>query len=112
MDIYNEVREELNNCYLYVMKDGVITEYTGTMRIFKTVMKKKEFVTSSGKVFKINSYEGEIVANRVWSSIKQKPDVVESLFKTKVEQELEALRKRVSKKTKILRGGFKWQKDM
>lgn len=111
MEIYNEVREELNNCHLYIMTDGVITEYTGTMRIFKYV-KEKEFVTSSGKMFKINAFEGEIKANRVWYWTKQKPDVVEYAFRSKTEKELEALRKRVSKKTKILRGGFKWQKDM
>ena len=105
-----EIKEEINNCYLYIFRNGKIREYEGTIRVYKGVFKKAFAIKGTGRVYRgISPVEGAVQSNEVWYKTRKKPDEIIKRFKVHLNDENLRLQRRINKNEEILKEGFECQ---
>lgn len=102
-----EIKEEINNCYLYIFRNGKITEYEGTIRVYKGMFKKAFAIKGTGRVYRgISPVEGVVLSNEVWYKSRKTKDEITKRFKDHLEDENAKLQRRINKNNQILKEGF------
>ena len=105
-----EIKEEINNCYLYVFRNGKIREYEGTIRVYKGVFRKAFAIKGSGRVYRgISPVEGAVQSNEVWYKSRKTKDEIIKRFKDHLDDENFKMKRRINKNEKILMEGFECQ---
>ena len=116
MIISTNVREVINDCYLYCLNGDKITEYKGTVLVYKSSPEKGFIVEDGGKdggrFFEISPMNGAVHFRRIWANARKSHDVVEKRFREYFEDRNRTYEKQIENNNKILKGGFKWQKDL
>lgn len=106
IEVKPNVKEEINDCYLYIFNKGTITEYVGTIRVYKGEFKKDFVIKDSGKVVKVSPVNGVVYSRRIWTRDRETSEEVIKLFKQYFEYENFKLQWRINKNNKILKEGF------